>query len=140
MADPKNPNANPRKVALVTGASGGIGRAVAARLASDGLAVAVHYAGKADRAHAVVGKIQAGGGRTVAVRANVADATDVVRLFRETADVFGRVDVVVHTAGVRPLSPMAAADVAAFDRMITTNLRGTFLVLGQALRANGGFA
>jgi 3-oxoacyl-[acyl-carrier protein] reductase len=134
MTVQKSPEPNPSKVALVTGASGGIGRAVAARLARDGFAVVVHYAGGGDRAHAAVGEIQAGGGRAVALRANVADAADVERLFREAADAFGRVDVVVHTAGVMPLSPITDGDLDAFDRVIATNLRGTFLILSQAAR------
>jgi 3-oxoacyl-[acyl-carrier protein] reductase len=81
-----------------------------------------------------VGEIQAGGGQAVALRANVADAADVERLFREAADAYGRVDVVVHTAGVMPLSPIADGDLDAFDRVIATNLRGTFLILSQAAR------
>ena len=72
---------SPMKVALVTGATGGIGRAVATKLARDGFAVVVHYAGNVDRAQALVAEIKAGGGRAVAVRADVADAADVERLF-----------------------------------------------------------
>ena len=127
-------NANPSKVALVTGASGGIGRVVAARLAHDRFAVVVHYAGNAESAGQVVEEIEAAGGQAVAVRADVADAAQVERLFQETAEAFGRVDVVVNTAGVMPLSPIAAGDLNAFDRVIATNLRGTFLVLSQAAR------
>jgi 3-oxoacyl-[acyl-carrier protein] reductase len=134
MAGQKSPEPNPSKVALVTGGSGGIGRAVAARLARDGFAVVVHYAGNADRAGQVVREIEATGGQAVAVRADVADVADVERLFREATEAFGRVDVVVHTAGVMPLSPIADGDLDAFDRVIATNLRGTFLVLSQAAR------
>src|SRR4051795_392290 len=105
MAGQKSPEPNPSKVALVTGASGGIGRAVATRLARDGFAVVGHYAGNADQARAVVEEVKAGGGRAIAVRADVADAADVERLFQEAADAFGRVDVVVNTAGIMPLSP-----------------------------------
>jgi 3-oxoacyl-[acyl-carrier protein] reductase len=122
------------KVALVTGASGGIGRAVATRLARDGFAVVVHYAGNADRAGQVVEEITAGGGQGVAVQADVADAAQVERLFQETAKDFGGVDVVVNTAGIMPLAPIADGDLDAFDRVIATNLRGTFLVLSQAAR------
>jgi 3-oxoacyl-[acyl-carrier protein] reductase len=140
MTDPKTPDAHPSKIALVTGASGGIGRAVATRLARDGFAVVVHYAGNADRANAVVEEIQAGGGRAIAVRADVAHAADVERLFQEAADAFGRVDVVVNTAGIMPLSPVAAGDLEVFDKVIATNLRGTFLVLSQAAQhvSSGG--
>jgi 3-oxoacyl-[acyl-carrier protein] reductase len=131
----------PIKVAIVTGASGGIGRAVATRLARDGFAVVVHYAGKADKAQAVVQEIEAGGGRALAVRADVADAADVGRLFKEAAAAFGgSIDVVVNTAGIMPLSPIANGDVELFDKVIATNLRGTFLVLSQAARhvSSGG--
>src|ERR1700687_3587684 len=115
------------KAAIVTGASGGIGRAVATRLARDGFAVVVHYAGNADRAQAVVEEIKDGGGRAIAVRANVADAADVERLFKQAADAFGgRIDVVVNTAGIMPLSPIAKGDLDLFDKVIATNLRGTF--------------
>jgi 3-oxoacyl-[acyl-carrier protein] reductase len=122
------------KVALVTGASGGIGRAVATRLARDGFAVVVHYAGNAGRASQVVEEIRAGGGQAIAVRADVADATQVERLFKETADAFGRVDVVVNTAGVMPLAPIAQGDLDLFDKVIATNLRGTFVILAWAAR------
>jgi 3-oxoacyl-[acyl-carrier protein] reductase len=128
------------KVALVTGASGGIGRAVATRLARDGFAVVVHYAGNGARASQVVQEIKAGGGQAIAVRADVADATQVERLFKETADAFGRVDVVVNTAGIMPLAPIAQGDLDLFDKVIATNLRGTFLVLSQAAQhvSSGG--
>jgi 3-oxoacyl-[acyl-carrier protein] reductase len=122
------------KVALVTGASGGIGRAVATRLAGDGFAVVVHYAGNAARASQVVEEIKAGGGQAIAARADVADATQVERLFREAADAFGRVDVVVNTAGVMPLAPIAKGDLDLFDKVIATNLRGTFVILAWAAR------
>src|SRR5258708_35628176 len=90
------------KDAIVTGASGGIGRAVATRLARDGFAVVVHYSGRADKAQAVVEEIKAGGGRAIAVRANVADAADVERLFKQAADAFGgRIDVGVKNPGIR---------------------------------------
>jgi 3-oxoacyl-[acyl-carrier protein] reductase len=134
MTDLKKPDAHPSKIALVTGASGGIGRAVATRLARDGFAVVVHFAGNADRAHAVVEEIQADGGRAIAVRADVADPVDVERLFQEAVDAFGQVDVLVNTAGIMPLSPIAAGDLEVFDKVIATNLRGTFLVLSQAAR------
>jgi len=121
-----------KKAALVTGGSGGIGRAVATRLADDGFAVTVHYSGNAANAQQVVDEIKARGGQAIAVQADVTDATQVERLFQETADAFGRIDVVVNTAGIMPLSPIAKLDLDVFDKVITTNLRGTFLVLGQA--------
>ena len=120
------------KSAIITGASGGIGRVVAKRLASDGFAVVVHYAGNSAKAEAVVAEIKGDGGKAIAVQADVAKPGDVETLFKETLQTFGKVDVVVHSAGIMPLLPISGGDVETFDKVITTNLRGTFLVLGQA--------
>jgi 3-oxoacyl-[acyl-carrier protein] reductase len=120
------------KTAIITGASGGIGRAVALRLAKDGFAVVVNYAGNAAKAEGVVAEIEANDRRAIAVQADVANAVEVGRLFKKTLDTFGAIDVVVNCAGIMPLSPIAKGDVEIFDRVISTNLRGTFLVLAQA--------
>src|SRR5207302_6187709 len=120
------------KSAIVTGASGGIGRVVAKRLANDGFAITVHYAGNPAKAEAVVAEINNAGGKAIAVQADVAKAADVENLFKKTLAAFGTIDVVVHSAGIMPLLPIAGGDVETFDKVITTNLRGTFLVLGQA--------
>jgi 3-oxoacyl-[acyl-carrier protein] reductase len=120
------------KSAIVTGGSGGIGHAVAKRLAKDGFAISVHYAGNPTKAESVVDEITNVGGKAVAVQADVANAEDAGRLFKESMDAFGGPDVVVHCAGVMPLFPIASGDVAAFDKVIATNLRGTFLVFAQA--------
>ena len=125
---------SPSKAAIVTGGSGGIGRAIATRLAHDGFAVAVHYAGNAGRAEDVAQAIKNDGGQAVAVAADVADPAQVERAFAQAADAFGRLDVVVHTAGIMPLGAIAAGDLALFDKVIATNLRGTFIVLSQAAR------
>jgi 3-oxoacyl-[acyl-carrier protein] reductase len=122
------------KSAIVTGASGGIGRAVARRLSRDGFAVVVNYAGNAGKAEEVVAEIAASGGRGTAVQADVASAPDVDRLFKETMDTFGTIDVVVNCAGIMPLRPIAGGDLDVFDKVIATNLRGAFVVLGQASR------
>ena len=120
------------KSAIVTGASGGIGRVVAKRLANDGFAITVHYAGNPAKAEAVVAEINNAGGKAIAVQADVAKAADVENLFKKTLAAFGTIDVVVHSAGIMPLLPISGGDVETFDKVITTNLRGTFLVLGQA--------
>jgi len=120
------------KSAIVTGASGGIGLAVAKRLAKDGLAICVHYADNPAKAESVVDEVTNAGGKAVAVQADVANAKDVEQLFRGSMDAFGGPDVVVHCAGIMPLFPIASGDVAAFDKVIATNLRGTFLVFAQA--------
>src|SRR6266481_9830777 len=98
------------RTAIITGASGGIGRAVASRLARDGFGVVVNYAGNAAKAEAAVAEIVAAGGEATAVRADVADATEVDRLFKEAIAAFGTIDVVVHCAGIMPLAPIAAGD------------------------------
>ena len=123
---------SPTKTAVVTGASGGIGRVVAKRLASDAFAVTVHYAGNPAKAEAVVAEINNARGKAISVQADVTKPGDVETLFKQTLEAFGKVDVVVHSAGIMPLLPISGGDVEAFDKVITTNLRGSFLVLGQA--------
>jgi 3-oxoacyl-[acyl-carrier protein] reductase len=124
----------PRKSAIVTGASGGIGGAVASRLSRDGFGVVVNYAGNAAKAKEVVAEIGAAGGRAIGLQADVASATDVDRLFKEALNTFGTIDAVVNCAGIMPLRPIAGGDLEVFDKVIATNLRGTFVVLGQAAR------
>jgi 3-oxoacyl-[acyl-carrier protein] reductase len=122
------------KVAIVTGASGGIGRAVALRLARDGFAVVLNYAGNAGKAEEAVAEIKTADGHAFAVRADVADPAAVEGLFRQTLGAFGRIDVVVNSAGIMPMGPIAGGSLEAFDRVIATNLRGTFIVMGQAAK------
>jgi 3-oxoacyl-[acyl-carrier protein] reductase len=122
------------RVALVTGGSGGIGEAVALRLAADGLAVAVHYAGNQAKADAVVARITQAGGRAIAVGGDVADEAAMATAFDAVEQAFGGVDVVVNTAGVMILGPIADFDLDAFDRVIRTNVRGTYVVAQQAAR------
>lgn len=124
----------PEKVAIVTGASGGIGRAVALRLAGDGFAVVVNYAGNAAKADEAVTEIKTAGGRAIAIQADVANATDVERLFRNTLEAFGTIDVVVNCAGIMPMGPIADGNLEVFDRVIATNLRGAFILMGQAAK------
>jgi len=128
------------RVAVVTGGSGGIGRAVAERLAGDGMSVVVHYAGNADRADEVVKGITGRGGYATSARADVAEPDEVRALFDSTEQHFGGIDVVVNTAGIMLLSPLADLDLADLDRMHRTNIRGTFVVSREAakrLRAGG---
>jgi 3-oxoacyl-[acyl-carrier protein] reductase len=120
------------KAAIVTGGSGGIGSALAKRLSRDGFAIAVHYSGNPQKAEGLVSELKASGGQAIAVKADVSSPQEVESLFKQTIDAFGRLDVVVHSAGIMPLSPIAKGDVETFDKVISTNLRGTFLVLSQA--------
>lgn len=124
---------NPR-VAIVTGGSGGIGRAVAERLGADGMHVVVHYAGNPSRAQEAAAQITAAGGAATALKGDVADEADMAALFDATEELYGGIDVVVHTAGIMPLSPLADLDLGEFDRIVRTNLRGTFVVDQQAVR------
>lgn len=121
-----------KKIAIVTGASRGIGRAVAKRLAQDGFAVVVNYLSNAAEAEEVVSEIRGTGGDGISIKADVASQSDVERLFGETMKKYGRIDVVVNNSGIMPLSPIGKSDVDLFDKVISTNLRGTFLVLARA--------
>lgn len=126
--------ASTTKSVIVTGASRGIGRAVATRLAHDGFAVVVNFAGNSTKAEEIVAEIKDAGRQAIAVQADVANAADVERLFKEAVGTFGGINVVVNCAGIMPLSPIDRLDLDLFDKVITTNLRGTFVVLGQASR------
>lgn len=126
--------ASPSRVAIVTGGSGGIGRPVVERLAADGLAVVVAYSGSDDRAQEAVAAVTERGGTATTVKGDLGDEADVVRLFEEAEAAYGGVDVVVGTAGIMLLSPIASASMEEFDRMVRTNLRGTFLVSREAVR------
>lgn len=120
------------KTAIVTGASRGIGRSVATRLARDGFSVVVNYAGNAGQAEETVEEIKSAGGNARAISGDISNATDVGDLFVKAADAFGPIHVVVNNAGIMPLSPIANGDVETFDKVVAVNLRGAFLVLGQA--------
>ncbi|EPC03194.1 3-ketoacyl-ACP reductase [Litchfieldella anticariensis FP35 = DSM 16096] len=126
-----------QRTAIVTGASRGIGRAIALRLAADGLAVTVNYAGNTAKAEETVAAIEANGGKAVAVQGDVANPQDVERLFQATQEAFGRIDVVVHNAGIMPMATIGSDNLEAFDKVIATNLRGAYLVLAQAARHLG---
>ena len=116
------------RVALVTGGSGGIGRETSERLAADGMAIAVHYAGNKARADETVEAITSSGGRAMTVGGDVADEREMTEAFDAVEQNFGGVDVVVNTAGIMILAPLAKFDLDDLDRTIRTNIRGTFVV------------
>ncbi len=134
MTTPRN-----TRVALVTGASRGIGAAVAQRLASDGFAVAVNYASSPAQAQALVAELQAAGARAVAVKADVARADEVRAMFEAIEAQLGKVDVLVNNAGVLKTLPLAEHSDALYDQTFDINVRGTFNTLREAAaRLNAG--
>jgi 3-oxoacyl-[acyl-carrier protein] reductase len=122
------------KVAIVTGASRGIGAAVAGRLAADGFAVVVNFAGRSEDAEAQVARIRAAGGRATAAQADVSDPQAVRRLFDRAESEFGGVDVLVNNAGIMQLATIADADDAFFDRHVAINIKGVFNGMREAAR------
>ena len=122
------------RAAIVTGSSRGIGAATARRLARDGYAVTINYLTNADLAADVVRDIETTGGRAIARQADVADPVAVRALFDACEDTFGGVDVVVSNAGIMNTAPIAQFTDEAFNRMISTNLKGSFNVLREAAR------
>jgi 3-oxoacyl-[acyl-carrier protein] reductase len=121
-------------VAVVTGGSGGIGSAVARRLAAEGAAVVVHYGGSAERVAELVEEITRKGGVAVAAGGDVAEEADMATVFGLAEERFGGLDVVVNTAGIMLLAPLVDLDLADFDRMHRANVRGTFVVSQLAAR------
>ena len=126
------------KVAIVTGGSRGIGAAISKYLAREGAAVVVNYHASEGAAADVVRAIEANGGRAVAVRADVADETQVRTLFDEARRAFGKVDVVVNNAGIAPLGPIDAVTVDEIDRLLALNVRGVLLGAREAARSFDG--
>ena len=122
------------KAAIVTGASRGIGRAIALRLAEDGAAVAVNYRANSDAAEQVVDTIQRMGRNAVAVAADIADPAQLRRLFAQAQAEFGGLDIVVNNAGTAVFSPILDVTEAMFDSMFATNTRGVFFSMQEAAK------
>jgi 3-oxoacyl-[acyl-carrier protein] reductase len=123
-----------KKVAIVTGASRGIGAAIARRLAADGIAVAVNYVSRPEEADALVASIEANGGQARAVQADVADPAAVRRMFATVESQLGGIDILVNNAGIMPpgLPTLADTDDETFDRLFAINVKGTFNALREA--------
>lgn len=128
MADKSN------KVAIVTGASRGIGAAVAERLARDGFAVVVNYAASAGPAEALVRAIESRGGRALAAKVDVSDAAAMRTMFDAAEQAYGGIDVLVNNAGIMKLAKIADCDDAAFDEQIAINLKGSFNGMREVAR------
>lgn len=122
------------KVAIITGASRGIGAAVAERLSRDGFTVVINYSGNAKSAEVVARKIESAGGRALTAKADVSDPQAVRGLFDAAEAAFGGVDVLVNNAGIMKLSKIADSDDALFDQHIAVNLKGTFNALREAAK------
>jgi glucose 1-dehydrogenase len=122
------------KVAIVTGASSGIGSAIAQLFAKHGAAVTINYHEHADDAQQLVGEIEAAGGRAIALEGDVSDASAVESLVATTVEQFGRLDILVNNAGIESTQPLLETDEANWDRTIAVNLKGPFLCLQAAAR------
>jgi len=122
------------KVAIVTGASRGIGAAVAERLAKDSFAIIVNYSGDAKPADALVKKIEGSGGHALAVKADVSDPAAVRAMFDQAEAMFGGVDVLINNAGIMKLAKLTDSDDALFDQQIAINLKGSFNAMREAAK------
>ncbi|EMX4398890.1 SDR family oxidoreductase [Listeria innocua] len=121
-----------KRVAFILGGSGGIGKAIAAKLVEQNFAVAVHYSGNKVKAETLVEEIIKAGGEAISVGGDVADEAQMIDAFDLITAHFGGVDVVINTAGIMKLSPIATLDMEDFDQIQRTNVRGTFVVSKQA--------
>ncbi|HSE58871.1 MAG TPA: SDR family oxidoreductase [Nitrospiraceae bacterium] len=128
------------KVAIVTGASRGIGRAIAERLAQDGASVVVNYTRNADEAKKVVAGIEDKGGRAIAIQADVGRIADVRRLFQEVHQAFGRLDILINNAGIFWPKPLAEVTEREYDEMFSVNAKGPLFAMQEAAKrmADGG--
>ena len=129
-----------RKVAVVTGASRGIGRGIAERLATEGATIVVNYTKSAGEADKVVAGIKQRGGSAIAVQADVSKVEDIRRLFQETKKAFGRLDILVNNAGIFWAKPIIETTEEEYDRMFAVNAKGQFFALQEAAKhmADGG--
>ncbi len=125
---------NSKKVAIVTGASRGIGAAIVERLAKDGFTVVINYAGKAAEAEALVTRIEQAGGTALSAQADVSDPKAVARMWDAADAAFGGVDVLVNNAGIMRLAAISEGDDALIDSQIAINLKGPINTMRLAVR------
>jgi len=128
------------KVALVTGSSRGIGRAIAERLSNEGAKVVINYAGSADKANELVAAIESTGGEAIAVQGDVGKTADIHHLFDQTIERFGRLDILVNNAGTTFYKPISQVTEEEFDKIFAINVKGTFFACQKAAQhlADGG--
>jgi len=120
------------RVAIITGATRGIGLAITKRLAKDGFTVVANYVGDTASAEKALNEIKSTNGKAIAIQGDVSNPSDVEALFKQTLTAFGKIDVVINCAGIMPLFPIAKNDFETFDKVISVNLRGAFLMMAQA--------
>lgn len=125
------------KVAVVTGASKGIGASIAKHLAAEGAAVVVNYSTSKEGAERVVGEITGGGGKAIAVQANVSKQPEIEHLFAENQKAFGRLDVLINNAGIYEFSPLAGVTEGHFNRLFDLNVLGLLLTSQEAVKHFG---
>jgi 3-oxoacyl-[acyl-carrier protein] reductase len=123
-----------QKVAVVTGASKGIGASIASHLAAEGAAVVVNYASSKEGAERVVAEIVRNGGKAIAVQGNVADQADIQRLFSETKKAFGRLDILVNNAGIYEFAPIEEVTADHFHKMFDLNVLGLLFATQEAVK------
>ena len=128
------------KVAIITGSSRGIGKAIATRLAKDGAAVVINYSHSADKADAAVKEIEATGGKAIAIQADVSRVVDIKKMFADAIDKLGKVDILINCAGVVVYKPIVEVTEADFDKIMAVNVKGTYFACQQAAKhlADGG--
>jgi 3-oxoacyl-[acyl-carrier protein] reductase len=128
------------KVAIVTGASSGIGRGIAERLAQDGATVVVNYAKSADKAKQVVAGIEAKGGKAAAMQADMSKTAEARRLVKDTVKQFGRLDILVNNAGEFLAKPLVETTEEEFDRLFALNAKGPYFAMQEAAKviSDGG--
>jgi 3-oxoacyl-[acyl-carrier protein] reductase len=128
------------KIALVTGASRGIGRAIAERLARSGASIAVNYSSSTDEAEKVVAEIKTAGGNAIAIKADISRVPGITRMFDQAISHFGRLDILVNNAGIIVVKPVTATTEEDFDRIFAINVKGVFFACQQAANrlADGG--
>ncbi|MFP3888578.1 SDR family oxidoreductase [Priestia filamentosa] len=122
------------KVAIITGASRGIGRKVAEQLADLGAKVTINYSSSPDKAEEVVKEIQDKGGEAIAIQADISHIGDIERLFSETISAFGKVDILINNAGIMINKPLSEVTEADYDKQFSVNVKGTFFACQQAMK------